>query len=106
MLHLMFLFFFFFNDTATTEIYTLSLHDALPIYGRRRDEEPDLVLGLQLDVVLRVAVDRLPRHVGRGGLDPVLDDGLHLVGQRVELRLVEGDLELLGVLVVALRSEE
>ena len=27
-----FLIFFFFNDTATTEIYTLSLHDALPIY--------------------------------------------------------------------------
>ena len=25
--------FFFFNDTATTEIYTLSLHDALPISG-------------------------------------------------------------------------
>src|SRR5260370_29117011 len=28
-------FFFFFNDTATTEIYTLSLHDALPIYRHR-----------------------------------------------------------------------
>src|SRR5258707_11888701 len=28
-------FFFFFNDTATTEIYTLSLHDALPISLRR-----------------------------------------------------------------------
>src|SRR3712207_8325907 len=27
----MYLLFFFFNDTATTEIYTLSLHDALPI---------------------------------------------------------------------------
>src|SRR3712207_8517828 len=27
--------YFFFNDTATTEIYTLSLHDALPIYSRR-----------------------------------------------------------------------
>src|SRR2546422_4968957 len=27
-------FFFFFNDTATTEIYTLSLHDALPISRR------------------------------------------------------------------------
>src|SRR2546422_7705491 len=27
--------FFFFNDTATTEIYTLSLHDALPISGGR-----------------------------------------------------------------------
>src|SRR2546430_1630145 len=26
------IFFFFFNDTATTEIYTLSLHDALPIF--------------------------------------------------------------------------
>src|SRR5690348_17450014 len=28
--------FFFFNDTATTEIYTLSLHDALPIFNWRR----------------------------------------------------------------------
>src|SRR2546427_5556290 len=51
----MFLVFFFFNDTATTEIYTLSLHDALPIYlsslaylrlpmappawGKRREQE-------------------------------------------------------------------
>src|SRR3989442_15045137 len=31
-LFLNFFTFFFFNDTATTEIYTLSLHDALPIY--------------------------------------------------------------------------
>src|SRR5438034_7058458 len=30
-LYILFLFSFFFNDTATTEIYTLSLHDALPI---------------------------------------------------------------------------
>src|SRR3989442_7952894 len=30
-----FLYFFFFNDTATTEIYTLSLHDALPISRQR-----------------------------------------------------------------------
>src|SRR3712207_8241227 len=27
------MYFFFFNDTATTEIYTLSLHDALPIFA-------------------------------------------------------------------------
>src|SRR5687767_4791331 len=27
---------FFFNDTATTEIYTLSLHDALPIYNMKK----------------------------------------------------------------------
>src|SRR2546426_12260341 len=30
--------FFFFNDTATTEIYTLSLHDALPIWEERAGE--------------------------------------------------------------------
>src|ERR1043165_5986702 len=33
-------FVFFFNDTATTEIYTLSLHDALPIYGSSRQIGP------------------------------------------------------------------
>src|SRR5256885_12111035 len=38
-------FFFFFNDTATTEIYTLSLHDALPICARRiRPHEPHVTL--------------------------------------------------------------
>src|SRR2546430_5693418 len=41
-----YLIFFFFNDTATTEIYTLSLHDALPICvrhsrGRRGDGRVD-----------------------------------------------------------------
>src|SRR5258707_2845961 len=33
--------FFFFNDTATTEIYTLSLHDALPIYRGREGAAGD-----------------------------------------------------------------
>src|SRR6266496_2382683 len=37
---LYFLLFFFFNDTATTEIYTLSLHDALPISRPRRASVP------------------------------------------------------------------
>src|SRR3712207_7040723 len=32
--------FFFFNDTATTEIYTLSLHDALPISDRQERDSP------------------------------------------------------------------
>src|SRR2546422_2700476 len=36
--------FFFFNDTATTEIYTLSLHDALPIY-RTTDSYSSFVAG-------------------------------------------------------------
>src|SRR3712207_5985860 len=41
------MFLFFFNDTATTEIYTLSLHDALPIFtvrfGDKRSREADIV---------------------------------------------------------------
>src|SRR2546423_8946690 len=45
------LLFFFFNDTATTEIYTLSLHDALPIYVARVvdvvEEERPLGAGLE-----------------------------------------------------------
>src|SRR2546422_1224489 len=50
--------FFFFNDTATTEIYTLSLHDALPILGASGyDAEPGKV-GLKclagLDLALQV----------------------------------------------------
>src|SRR2546429_3934952 len=35
-------FFFFFNDTATTEIYTLSLHDALPIYDDLVKAAPEI----------------------------------------------------------------
>src|SRR2546427_5479407 len=41
------LFFFFFNDTATTEIYTLSLHDALPISRYRELEAQDRQAGEQ-----------------------------------------------------------
>src|SRR2546430_9446407 len=47
--------FFFFNDTATTEIYTLSLHDALPIFifgKRRRQARPPGIL-LRLPSFLR-----------------------------------------------------
>src|SRR3712207_9119312 len=39
--------FIFFNDTATTEIYTLSLHDALPISGRIEEMIADVVRELQ-----------------------------------------------------------
>src|SRR2546430_11426975 len=45
-------FFFFFNDTATTEIYTLSLHDALPIYADHR-----LPIGLTENHVLDLELD-------------------------------------------------
>src|SRR3989442_5123847 len=42
--------FFFFNDTATTEIYTLSLHDALPIYphGWSRNARSTRCLGIAI----------------------------------------------------------
>src|SRR3712207_9174909 len=36
-MYVIYFIFFFFNDTATTEIYTLSLHDALPIFDQRPD---------------------------------------------------------------------
>src|SRR2546429_4474802 len=49
------MFFFFFNDTATTEIYTLSLHDALPI-SRRYGSRP------------------ASRRAGRGTLAPARQD--------------------------------
>src|SRR5256885_11558440 len=51
---------FFFNDTATTEIYTLSLHDALPILIFEKQpfgELERLVTQKLLDVVKRVAKD-------------------------------------------------
>src|SRR5947199_7924139 len=42
--------FLFFNHTATTEIYTLSLHDALPIcqHGRRAARSPSAAAGAEL----------------------------------------------------------
>src|SRR5438067_12533477 len=80
--------FFFFNDTATTEIYTLSLHDALPIYlgvafqilndlcdwqgdrhnklaaagqvaaGRQRSEEHTSELQSRFDLVCRLLLEK------------------------------------------------
>src|SRR3712207_8581022 len=53
---------FFFNDTATTEIYTLSLHDALPIWmvehARRRHP------GLRFDVASATELDLSPGSLG------------------------------------------
>src|SRR5258708_26690150 len=75
--------FFFFNDTATTEIYTLSLHDALPI--------------CQLVALHLFLADRQQRHArpARPEVRPVIDfahDGKLL--------------EMLGPRVALLRSEE
>src|SRR3712207_8095691 len=50
---------FFFNDTATTEIYTLSLHDALPIFGGLRVAVADHPV--RRDLVRLHEVRRQPR---------------------------------------------
>src|SRR5258705_11347091 len=54
------IFFFFFNDTATTEIYTLSLHDALPISPEEKDV---FKTSFEIDQrwLLELAADRTPR---------------------------------------------
>src|SRR2546421_3819647 len=66
--------FFFFNDTATTEIYTLSLHDALPIslavVGRRGAAADRPAQGCVAGgVVARREDDRLHEHHDRGKRD-------------------------------------
>src|SRR5687768_18090262 len=57
---------FFFNDTATTEIYTLSLHDALPIFFLRRNwrrrGSAALAVELLLDQCLGLADREAARH--------------------------------------------
>src|SRR6476620_12602516 len=73
--------FFFFNDTATTEIYTLSLHDALPIYarlvvhdlldpvrvavgdGERRSEEHTSELQSRQYLVCRLLLEKKKKHL-------------------------------------------
>src|SRR5579863_9819064 len=74
-------FVFFFNDTATTEIYTLSLHDALPIYGgvqrvhrrvdplfrdgpgqHRRSEEHTSELQSPVHLVCRLLLEKKKQH--------------------------------------------
>src|SRR3712207_9575464 len=67
---------FFFNDTATTEIYTLSLHDALPIYDHPGAGDGELRPGDQRREVRTAQVER--------GLDAV-----HAHGQPA--RLGHGD---------------
>src|SRR5476649_2966404 len=72
--------FFFFNDTATTEIYTLSLHDALPIsstnwrstrepsphpisFSSPRSEEHTSELQSHSDLVCRLLLEKKKKHI-------------------------------------------
>src|SRR3989449_9297509 len=88
--------FFFFNDTATTEIYTLSLHDALPIFYngldpadfiyRPRKEQWDLFLGkLHSDRGYHWAIEAAKRTGRRlivaGGWRPSFTGDIKYVGE-------------------------
>src|SRR5438874_5361277 len=75
---LVFLFVFFFNDTATTEIYTLSLHDALPI-SRGAGVPPGAVRDRhrQDARVPRAGVSRHCAHAGAARNDPAVRSEEH-----------------------------
>src|SRR3712207_7427329 len=62
---------FFFNDTATTEIYTLSLHDALPIFGLGWDavEALDAIHAARSISFIAYAEDALRWHHGSGSAE-------------------------------------
>src|SRR3712207_7730688 len=70
---------FFFNDTATTEIYTLSLHDALPIWRRVLDERR--VEALEH---VRVGLEREEDELPELPVDLLGPGALELLGHAVE----------------------
>src|SRR5256885_3875003 len=71
--------FFFFNDTATTEIYTLSLHDALPIYAARVIEDAGFTV-----------YDDLMHGFGGGYFPPVLGSKSRQAGPLPQMTLEAG----------------
>src|SRR2546422_7368762 len=105
-------FFFFFNDTATTEIYTLSLHDALPIClcsrgwyvdgkdaraGRdhprryRRSEEHTSELQSRLHLVCRLLLEKKKKQLKeRAGIEDRPADHMKLEAEAVWRRPHEG----------------
>src|SRR2546422_9126858 len=87
--------FFFFNDTATTEIYTLSLHDALPIFSllthlnlRALEREQHFVVDLVSEPLHQVLQHREVEHVVRLGVEPAFDHDAGAIVVRSEERRV------------------
>src|SRR5256885_12014504 len=71
---------FFFNDTATTEIYTLSLHDALPIFAQARAKRVDF------------AAQEAPLcHPGHQVAQLVEEEGLGEVVERADLERLRSE---------------
>src|SRR3712207_6927962 len=59
---------FFFNDTATTEIYTLSLHDALPICRRTRSRDMGIISWVAVGLIAGLLAKWFMPGTGPGGL--------------------------------------
>src|SRR3712207_7625239 len=78
--------FFFFNDTATTEIYTLSLHDALPI---SHVDDIHAVLEHMTTPEQQPAIHFWRTHPDPGSLTPeaIQRQGLDVLGDRKSTRL-------------------
>ena len=89
------MFFFFFNDTATTEIYTLSLHDALPIYCENCKSILELVKALdeyipmpkrEIDKPFLMPIEDVFSITGRGTVGTGrIERGVIKTGQEVEI---------------------
>src|SRR5260370_29536377 len=93
--------FFFFNDTATTEIYTLSLHDALPIcaeVGRIRDtgflqvslgalRHPARIAPIRLPAE---RIDGIPDHYQCRGVAERVQERRRRIGDQQHVRFVDG----------------
>src|SRR2546426_3353831 len=66
--------FFFFNDTATTEIYTLSLHDALPISRTEPDRAMEVTVRMDgtrsFKALVRIDTPQEARYYVNGGILP------------------------------------
>src|SRR3712207_8864194 len=70
---MMLLILFFFNDTATTEIYTLSLHDALPIFLAQREHRGQVHREGVVPLVVGDLLQRVVAHLEGGVVDQDVD---------------------------------
>src|SRR5256886_10541251 len=96
----MILFFFFFNDTATTEIYTLSLHDALPISGSN-------LLGIINDLLdfSKIEAGKLELENVEMDLRRTIEDVVELLAERAHVKGLELACSIPGDLATQVRGD-
>ena len=118
-LDVIYCFFFFFNDTATTEIYTLSLHDALPIYRDEVNPEGDTIEDLITNLADRYLnincacftpnegrIDDILRYVKEYNIDGVVYSNLSFCHTySVEYNRVEKALKEAGIPMINIETD-